>query len=125
MKHFAILLALLLISPLAMAKSDKAAFTIWVDDACYWFSGETGEIVSMADLHAVMTNNGLWSVNCSGEVIAGTLPEKAMTLRSPSKDDGLCCLFNTDGSLLDCTDFVHVTVTPSGKSTFQFSHVVG
>jgi hypothetical protein len=25
------------------ADSDKAAFTIWIDSACYWFMGNEGE----------------------------------------------------------------------------------
>ena len=49
MKYFAMLLTLLLISPLAVAKSDKAAFNVWVEDSCYWFMSEEG-VLSMADI---------------------------------------------------------------------------
>ena len=97
-----------------VADSDKAAFTIWIEDACYWFMGEEGEIVSMADLHFVMVNHGMWKVNCHGEVIDGLLPNQALVLHSSSKKPtGLCCL-----ETIGCTENVHVTVTPSGESEF-------
>jgi len=113
MKRFACLLVFLLMSPLAVADSDNAAFVIWVEDACVWYMGDEGEIVSVADLHGVLVNHGLWSINCHGEVIEGTLPNRALVLHSPQKDDGLCCVYG-----LGCTETVHVTVTPSGESEF-------
>ena len=117
-----ILLASLLFacSASAFADSDKAAFTIWIDNACYWFMGEGGEIVSMADLHGVLLSNGMWKVNCHGEVIAGALPDTAMILHSfAKKPTGLCCLDS-----IGCTENVHVTVTPNGESTFICHGVV-
>jgi hypothetical protein len=108
------------LSATAVADSDKAAFTIWIDNACYWFMGEEGEIVSMADLHAILLNNGMWKVNCHGEVIAGTFPDKAMVLHSSTKKPtGLCCV-----ETIGCTENVHVTVSPSGESTFICHGVV-
>jgi len=105
---------LFVFSASVFAGSDKAAFTIWIDDACFWFMGDDGEIVSMADLHLVMVNHGMWKVNCHGEVIQGSLPERAMVLHSSSKKPtGLCCL-----ETIGCTENVHVTVTPSGQSGF-------
>ena len=115
MKFKVLVLSLLCaLSASAFADSDKAAFTIWIDDACWWFMGESGEIVSMADLHFVMVNHGMWKVNCHGEVIQGSLPDRAMVLHSSSKNPtGLCCL-----ETVGCTENVHVTVTPSGESEF-------
>ena len=114
MKHLLAFLVLLMMSPFVVAKSDKAAFNVWVEDSCFWFMGD--DIVANADLHFVMVNHGMWTVSCSGEVVAGTLPEKTLVLNSPHKDDGLCCV--ADGALVSCTDKVHVTVTKKGHSTY-------
>ena len=38
------------------AGNDKPAFTIWIDEACWWFMGD--DIVSNADLHGVLLSNG-------------------------------------------------------------------
>ena len=111
----ALLVLLLLVTVMILgvavvaADSDNAALVVSLDEGCEWW---TGSLEAEGSVHYVETNNGKWKLSCIGEIVAGSLPEATIHIKSTS-DDPVGTCFTPFGDTYDWRE----TYTPSGESS--------